>query len=99
LREASRARTPFTPALLGSLLDDPYDAVRYIAARSLRANGVDPDAMHYDFVQRPSQRQPFAQRAVARMLSDLSAAERTNLQQLFDRLQRERDDKPVRLLE
>jgi hypothetical protein len=90
----SRARA-FTPALLGALLDDPYDAVRYIAARSLRANGVDPEAMHYDFVQRPSEREPFA----PRIASDLTAGERAHMQQLFERLQRERNDKPMRLLE
>jgi hypothetical protein len=94
-RTASRAA--FAPALLGVLMDDPYDAVRYIAERSLRASGL--DAPGYDFVQRPSEREPVAQSVARRAAPGLARDEGTPMHALFERLLRDRDTKPMRLLE
>jgi hypothetical protein len=96
-RTASHAA--FAPALLGVLMDDPYDAVRYIAERSLRATGLNASGLHYDFVQRPNERASVAEYVARQAAPPLAPDEQARMQALFARLLRERDDKPVRLLE
>jgi hypothetical protein len=96
-QEASRAA--FAPALLGVLMDDPYDAVRYISERSLRTLGFDAKELGYDFVPRPAFREPVAAKVAERMQPNMRAAERAELRALFARLLAARDEKPVRLLE
>jgi hypothetical protein len=92
-RTASRAA--FAPALLGVLMDDPYDAVRYIAERSLRATDPTAHDFAYDFAKRPGEREPVAELVGRRAALAVPADGRA----LFERLLRERDIKPVRLLE
>jgi hypothetical protein len=95
-QEASDQRD--MPALLGVLMDDPYDAVRYIAGRSLRSlPGVDAASLNYDFVPRPNTRQPMAARVAA--LTKLSPEDQARLRQLFARLLPTRDHRAVVLLE
>jgi hypothetical protein len=90
----------FMPLLLGTLMDDPYDAVRYIAQRALHSlPDVDARDLTYDFVQRPSEREPVADRVAGLARSQPSAAEQTELRALFARLQPRRDDRDVHLLE
>jgi hypothetical protein len=90
----------FMPALLGVLMDDPYDAVRYIAERSLRSlPDVDTRTLKYDFVQRPAERESVASSVANLGKDELTAAERQRLQMLIEQLGRRRDDRPVRLLE
>lgn len=64
--EPARRTAPgdFSAALLGSLLDDPYDAVRIVAERSLRRV---PGFEHfeYDPVPAPTSRAPAAPRVLA----------------------------------
>src|SRR5205085_4534618 len=51
---AASPRAPL-PAILGQLMEDPYDAVRYIAERSVRSSStVDTGDMNYDFTAAPS---------------------------------------------
>jgi Cytochrome c7 and related cytochrome c len=86
------------PALLGVLMDDPYDAVRYIAGHSLESlPGVDAASLHYDFVPRPNTRQPMAARVAG--LTKLSPSDRARLTELFARLLPTRDHRAVVLLE
>jgi hypothetical protein len=89
------------PALLGALMDDPYDAVRYIAERSVQSLGVDTRRLGYDFVRRPTERPPIAARVTEALSqrSQSSSSARGVSASLFERLLRERDDKPVQLLE
>jgi hypothetical protein len=87
----SAAQASFAKPLLGELMDDPYDAVRYIAERSLRSLGTDARALGYDFVPRPETRPAFA----PRLANDVSAEQRA----LFTRLLSARDLHPMRLLE
>jgi hypothetical protein len=90
----------FMPALLGVLMDDPYDAVRYIAERSLRSlPDVDARALKYDFVRRPAERESVASSVANLGKVELTATERQRLQTLYEQLGRRRDDRPVRLLE
>jgi hypothetical protein len=87
------APLPAAATLLGVLMDDPYDAVRYIAARSLGQRGqVVPD---YDFAARPGSRPPIADAVVSSARQQPSAAERSTI----ERLRALRDDRPVMLLE
>jgi hypothetical protein len=86
------------PALLGVLMDDPYDAVRYIAERSLRGlPGVDASKLEYDFVQLPGKRPPVAARVAA--LGPGPAAEQQRTAAWVARFLPERDQRPVLLLE
>jgi hypothetical protein len=94
---ASKPR--FAPALLGVLMDDPYDAVRYIAERSLRSLGPRVRGFRYDFVSRPADREPVAAQVAHLMQPDMPREERERMRDLFSRLLESRDDKPVRLLE
>jgi hypothetical protein len=78
-------------ALLGILMDDPYDAVRYIAGRSLQQrSGQLPS---YDWLQRPGQRAPIAAQ-VAGSQQPSAAESRT-----IERLRPLRNDRPLHLLE
>jgi hypothetical protein len=82
-RRASQLGSATT--LLEILMDDPYDAVRYIAGRSLgQRSGSAPS---FDWVQRPEQRAPIAQQP--------SAADRRTI----ERLHQLRNDRPLHLLE
>jgi len=75
---------------LGSLLADPYPAVRYIAQRSLRAVLGDK-ALKYDYVGPPAQRQ----KAKQHMIDQANAPAR----RLIERLSPLRNDREMRLLE
>jgi hypothetical protein len=94
-------RSNVNPALLGVLMDDPYDAVRYIAERSAQSLGVDTQRLGYDFVPRPPERPSIAARVteVLSQRSQSNSSARETSASLFERLLRERDDKPVQLLE
>jgi hypothetical protein len=90
----------FMPALLGRLLDDPYDAVRYIAERSLRSlPEIDARNLNYDFVPRPSLRPAVAERVAGLARPQPSAAEREYLRLIFERLAPRRNDRDLQLLE
>ncbi len=78
--------------VLTPLLDDPYDAVRFVAARSLRTLPGLAD-VDYDFLDPPSQR-----RAAAGSIA-VSGTERLLDADLIERLLRQRDDRPVYLVE
>jgi hypothetical protein len=93
------SRAEFVPALLGVLLDDPYDAVRYIAARTMRSLGLDAGASGYDFVQRRAVSEPSPTYLAQRIPPTLPDDERERLQTLFERLLVQRDNRPMRLLE
>jgi hypothetical protein len=80
-------------ALLGILMDDPYDAVRYVAARSLRQRGATLPS--YDFNVRPEQRAPVAELVAGADGQQPSAAERASI----ERLRPLRNDRPLQLLE
>jgi hypothetical protein len=87
----------FMPALLGHLMDDPYDSVRYIAERSLRSlPGVDTSGLSYDFVTRPYSRSPIAAE-VARLGGVGPSAERLAAE--IHRLRPRRPNSPLTLLE
>ncbi|HKU39652.1 MAG TPA: multiheme c-type cytochrome [Polyangiales bacterium] len=86
------------PALLGVLMDDPYDAVRYVAERSLRAlPGVDTAQLDYDFVQPPERRAPVAARVAE--LARAKPEDRERTAAWTARLLPLRDQRPVLLLE
>jgi hypothetical protein len=86
------------PALLGVLMDDPYDAIRYMADRSLRSlPGVDAASLEYDPIPRPDTRPPFAPRAAR--LSDLSHKDASRVQNVIRTLMPMRDERAVMLLE
>ena len=92
--------TPF----LGILLDDPYDAVRAIAARSLRTL-PGRHAFAFDPVQSPNARPKLAER-LARAASGSSWPASIPLQSdgsprkdVVDRLLSRRDQRPIDLLE
>jgi hypothetical protein len=104
-RRASDA--DFVAPLLGELLDDPYDAVRYIAERSLRRRpGF--ERFVYDFVPPPETRPPAAPRVLAawsstrrgagarpELLLDAAGFDRARAAALLQ----SRDHRPVHLLE
>jgi hypothetical protein len=97
---------------LGMLLDDPYDAVRFIAERSLRSlPGYDRELarLRYDFVHAPGSRPPVAQE-IARIAAARVPARANNAAVLLGpsgaldaetlaRLLAQRDRRPVTLLE
>ena len=91
------SRASFTPALLRVLLDDPYDAVRYVAARTARSLGL-ATPPGYDFVLRTGL-QPVASYLGQRGASGASEDDPRQQQALFERLLGERDNRPMRLLE
>ncbi len=99
-REAgAAARQDWARPVLASLLDDPYPAVRFIAARSL--GRVSPGAVQgYDFLSNREARMAASQRALAIWereagQGDGSGPRRTVLEALRAR----RDDRPVTLRE
>ena len=64
------------PAVLGILMDDPYDAVRYVAGHALQSlPGFEGYA--YDFVPRPHQRHAVAHDVALRGAAQLRAAKRS----------------------
>jgi hypothetical protein len=97
---------------LGVLLDDPYDAVRFIAERSLRTlPGYDRELarLQYDFVRAPGTRPPVAEE-IARVAGARARGQPAQSAVLlgdggaFDadaraRLLAERDQRAVNLLE
>jgi hypothetical protein len=90
----------FMPALLGTLMDDPYDSVRFIAERSLRSlPDVDSRSLDYDFVPRPATREPIAPKVEALGAAALGPADRAQLTAELTRLKPLRDDRAVLLLE
>ena len=93
------AQAPFVPALLAVLVDDPYDAVRYVAARTMRSLGLGAVAPGYGFVQRTASRQPLLTDLAQRIPPGVPDDERERLRALFERLLAQRDDRPMRLLE
>ncbi len=93
---------------LATLLDDPYDAVRYVAARSLgRLNGFTD--LDFDFLGAPSTRRDARERALTQWQRDsVGQSKRPSLlideQGQFDqthmtRIRQGRDDRPVNLAE
>ena len=92
--------TDWQEPLLAELLDDPYEAVRFIAARTLRGypSGVPLD---YDFVGPRPQRTTARQRVLAAWAERTTrpAAERTVPAEAIERLVERRDDRPLTLLE
>jgi hypothetical protein len=85
------------PALLGQLMEDPYDAVRYIAERSLRGlKHVDSSGLAYDFVSPPNPNAGVAAKVASLVKSQPSAAD---TQSLIERLKPLRNQRPVLLLE
>ena len=92
------AGSVWMPAVLGVLMDDPYDAVRYMAGRALKSlPDVDSSALDYDPVPRPDTRPPFAPRAAR--LSSLTHQQSERVGQTVTRLLPSRDDRAVMLLE
>jgi hypothetical protein len=83
-------------ALLGALLDDPYDAVRYVAARSI-ARQPDAGELEYDFLAPPAERVEAARRLRGRdrLAPDHPSLLGARLAELAAR----RDDRPVLLAE
>jgi hypothetical protein len=79
--------------LLGVLMDDPYDAVRYVAARSLGERSEHVPS--YDFLTRPELREPVAEQVSKLANLQLPAAEKD----MIGRLRQLRNDRPVQLLE
>jgi hypothetical protein len=96
--------THWLEPFLGVLLDDPYDAVRSIAARSLRTLPGRRD-FAYDSVARPSSRAPIApQLARARTTAALPGAvplrpDGGTREDVVARLLSQRDQRPIDLLE
>ncbi len=91
--------------LLSAALQDPYDAVRYIASRSARLlGGIDEGA--YDFLDAPQQRQAAAERMLrdwepraGRLPEGLFTDSGAVDLKVVEQLSRERDDRPVYLVE
>ena len=104
--EAKRAAgAGWLAPVLAPLLDDPYDAVRWIAAKSLRTLPGYAD-FQYDFLDPARERSE----AVGRVLNDWSGADGQAPPELFkpdgaprvetlESLLLERDDRPVYLVE
>ncbi|HET8940202.1 MAG TPA: multiheme c-type cytochrome [Polyangiales bacterium] len=106
------AGTAWMPAVLGILMDDPYDAVRYVAGHALQTlPGFENYA--YDFVRRPRERPEVADDIAELAAPELLRAQRAG--QLSDALPftpggvlapdqtrsllSRRDQRPVHLLE
>jgi hypothetical protein len=98
------------PPLLAPLLEDPYDAVRYIALRSLRTLPGYSE-FSFDFMSPPQERTNARRRAVdawpkrdevqaANGSAEVLLDEAGNVNESkLNRLLRERDDRPVNLAE
>ena len=98
------------PPYLGHLLKDPYDAVRYIAARSLRRQ-ADYAGLEYDFLMPPAERDAVRRQVLERWAGQpLDSLDRTGPRVLIDsagnlnseivyQLSLRRDDRPVFLAE
>ncbi len=91
--------------ILAPTLDDPYDAVRYVAARSARALGGLDDG-NYDFLDSPQRRQAAAERMIQNweptggsLPEGLFTASGAVNRRAVEQLVRERDDRPVYLVE
>ncbi len=111
-REASGARekSDWMIPYLAQLLDDPYDAVRFVAFLALRKRVAYAD-FDYDFVGPPSQRRAAVDRARAArrfvyataVMTDASAllldSSGAIVKQRFDELLRQRDNRRVDLRE
>ena len=91
--------------LIAPLLDDPYDAVRFIAGRSMRrflgSTGVD-----YDFLDPPDRRRATAARIIQSWRPDspelpprFFATDGSPNTELIRELLAERDDRPIHLVE
>jgi len=91
----------FTP-FLARLLDDPYSAVRYIAARTLRTMPGFTD-LRFDFIGPAAERQAAAEEVLRRWTTEQAGSSGANARLLIDangalnqaavdRLWRERDD-------
>ena len=99
--------TDWMAPYLGQLLNDPYEAVRFIARRSLQGL-PGQDVLDYDFVGPVKQRVAASQRILqqwsgqvrskphAALLIDAEGKLNTTL---FEQLLRQRDDRPLRLAE
>jgi hypothetical protein len=105
-REASNGA--WTAPILGVLMDDPYDAVRHVAARSLqRFQGF--ENFEFDYVVRPHNREPVRPIILERFLRNLPEAKITEQMLLtprgtlidaeVSRLVRQRDARPFVLYE
>lgn len=99
--------TAWMPPFLAVLLEDPYDAVRYIAGRSLMSL-PDYQDLRYDFISAPEVRAETAERVLttwtdgSRSPSDsrlLIDRERRLQRDALDRLRSLRDDHPVMISE
>ncbi len=100
--------TDWMPPLLSALLEDPYDAVRYIAGRSLTSL-PDYGDLEYDFISSPQERtdaartvfDAWANRAAQRTPNEALLIDPDGRLQrdVFDRLRSMRDDRPVLLSE
>ena len=91
--------------LLAPLLDDPYDAVRFIAGRSMQKL-LGGAAFAYDFLHPPARRQAAAARTVEawrpgsqELPAPFFAADGSTNAELIRKLLAERDDRPVHLVE
>ncbi|MDE0108493.1 MAG: multiheme c-type cytochrome [Bryobacterales bacterium] len=91
--------------LIAPLLDDPYDAVRFIAARSMRRL-LGSAAVQYDFLDPPDRRRAAATQIVQSWRRDsrelpprFFAADGSPNAELIRELLAERDDRPVHLVE
>lgn len=99
------SRSDWQAPLLAPLLDDPYDAVRFIAARSLRAL-PDNAGITYDFLDPPDRRRAAAAQVI-RSWSPRSrelpprffAIDGSPNTELVRRLLADRDDRPIHLVE
>ncbi|MET0388873.1 MAG: multiheme c-type cytochrome [Polyangiales bacterium] len=90
----------FMPVLLGLLMDDAYDAVRYMAERSLRSlPGIDTSQLQYDFVKRPHERPRVREHIAGLARPELPLADAARLQGQIERLLPRRDVRAVLLLE
>ena len=99
--------TEWMAAVLAHLLEDPYDAVRFIAARTLRKDELFA-GLEYDFLGPPHERR-VAKQSVLREWTAGSRNLGSNPALLMDcgglnldavqRLLSSRDDRPVKLTE
>ena len=100
------------PPVLGQLLDDPYAAVRFVAERSLKRLAPSLIPASYDYTGAPDSRPPIQAQVFERWSREMSANRDQNLpthtlvpvdvtvmQDDFQRLIRQRDDRAVRLRE
>lgn len=94
-RAAAPAPGARIPYLLAAL-DDPYAAVRYVAARAIRR--LDP-TIQVDYLAEPEARARVAAPLRARWLAETPPAEVERIQREIDALRAARDDTPVRAME